>query len=53
MTLSADQQRQGADFFNDPEVLQRMKLSDSAANERFWDNWASFAETAETLCKST
>ncbi len=53
MTLSADQQRQGVRFFDDPEVLQRMKLSDSVANERFWDSWARFAETAEAICQGT
>ena len=53
MTLSAAQQRAGARFFNDPEVLQRMKLSDTPANERVWDKWERVAETAETLCKST
>ncbi|MEM9578656.1 MAG: hypothetical protein AAF999_16795 [Pseudomonadota bacterium] len=53
MTLSPDQQRRGAGFFHDPEALQRMKLSDSAANERFWESWARFAETAEAICHGT
>lgn len=51
LTLSAAQQRRGARFFDDPEVLQTMKLSDTPGNEKFWDDWARFAETAETLCR--
>lgn len=51
LTLSNSQQRRGAAFFNDPEVLQEMKLSDTPANERFWDDWARFAETAEAMCR--
>ncbi|MEM1351899.1 MAG: hypothetical protein AAGF27_06120 [Pseudomonadota bacterium] len=51
MTLSPSQQRRGAKFFDDPEVLQKMKLSDTPANEKFWDDWARFAETAEAICR--
>ena len=38
-------------FFAEPEVLQRIKLSDTVEAERFWASWAAFAETAEQLCK--
>jgi len=51
LTLAPGQQRRGAKFFDDPEVLQSMKLSDTPANERFWDDWARFADTAEAMCR--
>jgi hypothetical protein len=51
LTLSASDQQRGARFFEDPEVLQAMKLSDTPANERFWDRWERFAETAESMCR--
>lgn len=50
LTLSASQQKRSAEFFADPEKLQKMKLSDSPANERFWTVWAQFAQTAEEMC---
>jgi hypothetical protein len=53
LTLTADEQRRGARYFYDPEELQRMKLSDSFANERLWDRWERFAETAESMCRRT
>lgn len=51
LTLSQSQQKRGARFFADPELLQQMKLSDTPQDERFWDTWARFAETAELLCE--
>jgi hypothetical protein len=51
LTLTPGEQRIGARYFEDPELLQKMKLSDTPQNERFWDTWARFAETAETLCR--
>lgn len=53
LTLSQAQQQRSVSFFNDPEALQAMKLSDTPQNERFWKNWAAFAETAEELCEET
>lgn len=50
LTLSASEQKRSAEFFADPEKLQKMKLSDTPANERFWDVWAQFADTAEQMC---
>ncbi len=51
LTLSQSQQQRAVRFFAEPELLQQMKLSDTPANERFWDAWAQFAETAELMCR--
>jgi hypothetical protein len=51
LTLSRDEQKQGARFFQNPELLQQMKLSDTPKNERLWYTWERFAQTAETLCR--
>ena len=52
LTLSQSEQKRAARFFADPELLQKMKLSDTPRDERFWDTWANFADTAELLCES-
>lgn len=52
MTLSQSQQQRAARFFAEPELLQQVKLSDTPPDERFWQTWARFAETAELLCES-
>lgn len=51
LTLSQAEQQRGVRFFNDPDLLQAVKMSDTTANEAFWDAWAQFSDTAETLCK--
>ena len=51
LTLSQAEQQRSVRFFNEPELLQTIKLSDTPENERFWAVWAAFAETAEDLCK--
>ena len=51
LTLSQAEQQRGVRFFNNPDLLQAVKMSDSTANEVFWDAWAQFSDTAETLCK--
>ncbi|MGD9293941.1 MAG: hypothetical protein PVI41_03580 [Roseobacter sp.] len=50
LTLSREQQQRSTRFFSEPELLQSVKLSDTPANEKFWYDWARFAETAEALC---
>lgn len=51
ITLSQAQQQRASRFFAEPELLQQIKLSDTPPNERFWETWARFADTAEVLCK--
>jgi hypothetical protein len=50
LTLTQEEQQRSVRFFAEPELLQRIKLSDTPANERFWYAWARFAETAEAMC---
>ncbi|WP_295316521.1 hypothetical protein [Roseobacter sp.] len=52
MTLSQADQQRGVRFFSEPELLNEIKVSDSVANEAFWDRWDRFSETAERLCGS-
>jgi len=50
ITLSKSQQERSVRFFAEPDLLQTVKASDTPENERFWDAWDGFAETAEALC---
>lgn len=50
LTLSQSEQQRGTAYFSDPGQLQDVRQSDSPANERFWQAWTRFAETAEALC---
>ena len=52
-TLNSSEKKRATAFFNDPERLQAMKVSDSPANERFWEHWSRFADQAELICSST
>ncbi|WP_298839712.1 hypothetical protein [uncultured Roseobacter sp.] len=52
-TLTPSEKRRGAAFFGDPERVHEMKVSDSPANERFWEHWSRFADQAELICSST
>lgn len=51
-TLSARDQRLAVTFFSDPERAQEVRLSDRRRDERFWERYRSFGETAETFCRS-
>ena len=52
LTLSGRDQRRGAKFFTDLKAIQDMQLSDTPANEAFWDRWQNFSDTAESMCRS-
>lgn len=52
-SLSAAYQRRGAGYFSNPALLQEVRQSDSAANERFWQAWKAFGETAAAMCSGT
>ncbi|MGC3938679.1 hypothetical protein ACOTTU_12815 [Roseobacter sp. EG26] len=51
-TLSQQQQQRSVVFFSDPGQLQDIRQSDAPGNERFWNAWKNFAETAEVQCQS-
>jgi hypothetical protein len=50
MTLTQDDQMRSVRFFNEPELLQAIKASDSARNEEFWKRWTAFSAQAEGMC---
>ncbi len=50
MTLSGGDQRRVAKFFNDPEAVQKVKLSDSNSDDEFWKRYRNFSDTAEGVC---
>jgi hypothetical protein len=49
-TLSRGDQRKAAKFFRNPEAAEKVRSSDSRANDAFWSRYANFAETAEAYC---
>jgi hypothetical protein len=51
MTLTQDDQMRSVRFFNEPELLQAIKASDSRRNEAFWDRWAAFGARSESMCR--
>lgn len=50
MTLSGGDQRRVAKFFNDPEAVQKVKLSDSDSDDAFWTRYRNFSDTAQGVC---
>lgn len=52
LTLSQAQQQRSVRFFSEPDLLQEIRQSDTPSNQRFWDSWQLFAETAQSLCSS-
>ena len=49
-TLTASEQRRAASFYSDPQLAQAVRASDTAANDRFWEVYAAYAERAERVC---
>lgn len=50
MTLTGTDQRRAAKFFKDPEVAHATWVSQSAADDAFWERYKSFGKTAEAYC---
>lgn len=48
--LTRGEQRRVADFFEDPEVAQAVRKSDTPSADRFWERYQAFAETARAMC---
>ena len=49
-TLSRAEQGVVAQYFEDPEALQAMKLDDRPRAERMWDRYDNFVDTARAVC---
>jgi hypothetical protein len=52
-SLSGADQRRGAKYFKNPAILQEVRQSDNASNERFWKAWKSFGKQAAAACSGT
>lgn len=50
MTLQGSDQRRAASFFNNPEKAHATWVSQSAADDAFWDRYKNFGSTAEATC---
>jgi len=49
-TLSGNDQRRAARFFDDPDRAQETRTSDNPSTEAFWRRYREFVETAEASC---
>lgn len=50
MTLKGSDQRRAAKFFRDPELAHQVWVSQSPADDAFWDRYKQFGEMAEAYC---
>ncbi len=48
--LSRNEQARAVAFFRDPNLAQVTRQSDRAGDERFWQKYRQFVETAERSC---
>lgn len=49
-TLSRADQRRAARFFTDADAAQQVRMSDSGADNAFWDRYRNFTAAAEAYC---
>lgn len=49
-TLNGTEQIRAAAFFADPDLAQATRQSDNRSDERFWDRYKVFADTARRQC---
>ena len=50
LTLSGGDQRRAAKFFKDPERAHETWVSQSSADDAFWERYKQFGATAEAYC---
>lgn len=50
-TLTRSEQRRAARFFRDPDEAQRVRMSRSAEDNRFWGRYREFGAAAEASCR--
>lgn len=50
LTLNGRDQKQAAEFFENPQRAQDMRRSNRASSEAFWERYESFIEAAEAFC---
>ncbi len=49
-SLSDADQRRGARFFRNPDRAQNVRLSDTRADDAFWQRWTAYGQAAEAQC---
>ena len=52
-TLNASDQQRAAKFFTNPDKAYDVKLSQSRADDAFWERYKSFAASAEASCSAS
>ncbi|WP_135449284.1 MULTISPECIES: hypothetical protein [Tabrizicola] len=50
MTLSGADQRRAAKFFRDPDLAHATWVSQTKADDAFWERYKTFGQTAEAYC---
>ncbi|RMH44396.1 MAG: hypothetical protein D6688_08010 [Alphaproteobacteria bacterium] len=50
LTLSRSDQAKAARFFRDPDAAMKVRQSSSGAEERFWERYRAFGDTAVAFC---
>lgn len=50
-TLSGAQQRVAVSFYDDPHKAQEIRQSDKRAHEEFWQDYKTYGERAEQICR--
>ena len=50
LTLSGSDQRKAARFFDDPHNAQEVRQSDTRSDQRFWERYRAFGQSAKTYC---
>lgn len=51
-TLAGNDQRRAASFFKDPDKAQKVFMSQSRADDAFWERYKAFGTLAEQSCSS-
>lgn len=49
-TLTGSDQRRAAKFFRDPDAAHATWISQTKADDAFWERYKSFGQTAEAYC---
>ncbi len=50
MVLSGSDQRRAAKFFSNPDMAHKVWVSQSAADDAFWERYKNFGSMAEAYC---
>jgi len=48
--FTRSEEKKAAKFFADPHLTQELRQSNRGSDERFWDKYKEFGQTAKTYC---